>query len=43
MRFAGWRQGFLSNITNPKVRRVLDTATGTVLLGFSARLATERF
>lgn len=94
--FAGWRQGFLSNITNPKVlvfylavlpqfltatagpgwllafawshavlslayllalsaglhsartlllhrkvRRSLDAATGTVLLGFSARLATE--
>jgi threonine/homoserine/homoserine lactone efflux protein len=94
--FAGWRQGFLSNITNPKVlvfylavlpqfltatagpswllafawshavlslayllalsaglhsarrlllrrkvRRSLDVATGTVLLGFSARLATE--
>jgi len=94
--FAGWRQGFLSNITNPKVlvfylavlpqflvpgaspgwilalawshaavslswllaltvgmhrlrglllrqrvRRGLDAATGTVLLGFSARLAAE--
>ncbi len=94
--FAGWRQGFLSNITNPKVlvfylavlpqfltpgtsagwllalawshaalslayltaltaglysarrvlmrrkvRRGLDVATGSVLLGFSARLATE--
>lgn len=94
--FAGWRQGFLSNITNPKVlvfylavlpqfltatagpgwllafawshavlsvayllalsaglhsarrlllhrkaRRSLDAATGTVLLAFSARLATE--
>jgi threonine/homoserine/homoserine lactone efflux protein len=94
--FAGWRQGFLSNITNPKVlvfylavlpqflvpgaspgwmlalawshaalslswllaltvgmhrlrglllrrgvRRGLDATTGTVLLGFSARLATE--
>jgi threonine/homoserine/homoserine lactone efflux protein len=93
----GWRQGFLSNITNPKVlvfylavlpqflgpgtpapvllvfalshallsltylllvvaglhrvrrvfarrrvRRVLDAATGTVLLAFSARLATEQ-
>jgi threonine/homoserine/homoserine lactone efflux protein len=93
---AGWRQGFVSNITNPKVlvfylavlpqfltpgaglgwllvfawshavlglayllvliagmhglrgllarrkvRRGLDVATGTVLLGFSARLATE--
>jgi threonine/homoserine/homoserine lactone efflux protein len=93
---AGWRQGFLSNITNPKVlvfylavlpqfltpgaglgwllvlawshaalslayllvlvtglhsarrlltrrkvRRGLDATTGTVLLGFSARLATE--
>jgi len=24
-----------------KIRRVLDTTTGTVLLGFSARLATE--
>ena len=96
MRFAGWRQGFLSNITNPKVlvfylavmpqflsrgagiawifafawshavlsfgylmalttglhsarrllqrrkvRRALDTTTGAVLLGFSARLAAE--
>jgi threonine/homoserine/homoserine lactone efflux protein len=95
-RFPGWRQGFLSNITNPKVlvfylavlpqfltpgtsagwllalawthavlslayltvltaglysarrllmrrkvRRGLDVATGSVLLGFSARLATE--
>ena len=95
--FGGWRQGFLSNITNPKVlvfylavlpqflspgagapvllafalshavlslsyllllttglhrarrllarrrvRRGLDAATGTVLLGFSARLATEQ-
>jgi threonine/homoserine/homoserine lactone efflux protein len=94
--FTGWRQGFLSNITNPKVlvfylavlpqfltphaglgwllafawshavlslvylmllttglhaarqlllrrkvRRVLDASTGAVLLGFSARLATE--
>jgi threonine/homoserine/homoserine lactone efflux protein len=94
--FTGWRQGFLSNITNPKVlvfylavlpqfltpgtgagwllalawshallslayllalttglhgartlllrrrvRRGLDLATGSVLLGFSARLATE--
>jgi threonine/homoserine/homoserine lactone efflux protein len=94
--FPGWRQGFLSNITNPKVlvfylavlpqfltatagpgwllafawshaalslgyllaltsglhgarrfllrrkvRRSLDTTTGAVLLGFSARLATE--
>jgi threonine/homoserine/homoserine lactone efflux protein len=94
--FAGWRQGFLSNITNPKVlvfylavapqfltadagpgwlpaftwshallslaylltpttglhgarrlllrhkaRRGLDAITGAVLLGFSARLATE--
>lgn len=94
---AGWRQGFLSNMTNPKVlvfylavlpqflgpdaplvvllvfalshallsllyllilvaglhrarrvlsrrrvRRALDAATGTALLGFSARLATER-
>ena len=94
---AGWRQGFLSNITNPKVlvfylavlpqflspgtgalallafalshavlsltylltlttflhaarrllsrrrvRRGLDAATGTALLGFGARLATER-
>lgn len=93
----GWRQGFLSNITNPKVlvfylavlpqflgreappaalllfafshavlsllyllalvaglgrarrvlsrrgvRRALDAATGVVLVGFSARLATER-
>ncbi|MET0414919.1 MAG: LysE family translocator [Actinoplanes sp.] len=93
---AGWRQGFLSNITNPKVlvfylavlpqflgsqapmsallvlalshavlsliyllvlvnsltrarrllsrrrvRRALDAATGTALIGFSARLATE--
>jgi threonine/homoserine/homoserine lactone efflux protein len=93
---AGWRQGFLSNITNPKVlvfylavlpqflgpdaplsallvlalshaalsllyllmvvagltrarrllarrnvRRALDAATGTALLGFSAKLATE--
>lgn len=97
VRFAGWRQGFLSNITNPKVlifylavlpqflsrgagvgwilafawshallsftyltllttglhgarhllqrrkvRRTLDSATGAVLLGFSARLASER-
>jgi threonine/homoserine/homoserine lactone efflux protein len=96
--FAGWRQGFLSNITNPKVlvfylavlpqfltpgtsagwllalawshaalslayltaltaglygarrllmrrrvRRGLDAVTGSVLLGFSARLATEHF
>lgn len=96
-RLAGWRQGFLSNITNPKVlvfylavlpqfltpdsgvptlvllalthavlgllyllllvagmhraravlgrrrvRRALDAVTGTVLLGFGARLATER-
>jgi threonine/homoserine/homoserine lactone efflux protein len=96
-RLAGWRQGFLSNITNPKVlvfylavlpqftvpeagvptlvllalthavlsllyllllvagvhraravlgrrrvRRTLDAVTGTVLLGFGARLATER-
>ena len=95
--FAGWRQGFLSNITNPKVlvfyiavlpqflapsastgwlltlawshaalslawllgltvglhhlrglllrrrvRRGLDLATGTALLGFSARLAADR-
>jgi threonine/homoserine/homoserine lactone efflux protein len=95
--FGGWRQGFLSNITNPKVlvfylavlpqflhrgtsagwllafawshaslsllyllavtaglarvrrilsrrpvRRAMDTLTGTVLLGFSARLATEQ-
>lgn len=95
--FGGWRQGFVSNITNPKVlvfylavlpqflhpgtspgwllafawshallsllyllavtaglmrvrqilsrrsvRRAMDTATGTVLLGFSARLATEQ-
>jgi len=95
--FGGWRQGFVSNITNPKVlvfylavlpqflhqgtspgwllafawshallsllylfavtagltrvrqvlsrrpvRRAMDTVTGTVLLGFSARLATER-
>jgi threonine/homoserine/homoserine lactone efflux protein len=95
--FGGWRQGFVSNITNPKVlifylavlpqflrpgtspgwllafawshallsllylltltaglmrvrrilhrrstRRALDTATGTVLLGFSAKLATEQ-
>ena len=95
--FRGWRQGFLSNITNPKVlvfylavlpqflspgtgigvllvfalshaalgllysfavvgsmhaarqvlsrrrvRRGLDTFTGVVLLGFSARLATEQ-
>jgi threonine/homoserine/homoserine lactone efflux protein len=94
--FGGWRQGFLSNITNPKVlifyiavlpqflqpgaapgwllafawshaalslaylmalstglararsllarrrvRRAMDTATGAVLLGFSARLAAE--
>jgi threonine/homoserine/homoserine lactone efflux protein len=94
--FGGWRQGFVSNITNPKVlvfylavlpqflhpgaspgwllalawshallsllyllavtaglarvrqilsrrpvRRAMDTATGTILLGFSARLATE--
>jgi len=85
----GWRQGFLSNITNPRcscstwqscrsssaccspsatrfcrcstcwpwspglgrarrvlsrrgVRRALDAATGVVLVGFSARLATER-
>ena len=96
VRFAGWRQGFLSNITNPKVlifylavlpqflsrgagvgwilafawshailsvlylillttglhgarrvlqrrkvRRAMDAATGAVLLGFSARLASE--
>jgi threonine/homoserine/homoserine lactone efflux protein len=96
VRLAGWRQGFLSNITNPKVlvfylavmpqfisrgagigwifafawshallsvgyllllttglhrarrllerrkvRRALDATTGIVLLGFSARLATE--
>jgi threonine/homoserine/homoserine lactone efflux protein len=96
VRFAGWRQGFLSNITNPKVlifylavlpqflsrgagvgwilafawshailsvlylilvttglhgarrvlqrrkvRRGMDALTGTVLLGFSARLASE--
>jgi threonine/homoserine/homoserine lactone efflux protein len=96
--FGGWRQGFLSNITNPKVlvfylavlpqflhsgtsvgwllafawthaalslayllavtaglararrlltrravRRGMDAVTGTVLLGFSARLATEQF
>ncbi len=96
VRFAGWRQGFLSNITNPKVlifylavlpqflsrgagvgwilafawshailsltyltllttglhgarqmlqrrkvRRGMDAATGAVLLGFSARLASE--
>lgn len=95
--FGGWRQGFLPNITNPKVlvfyltvlpqflppgagilvvlvfalshallglvylltltvtlhrarrllarhpvRRGLDAATGAVLLGFSARLATEQ-
>jgi threonine/homoserine/homoserine lactone efflux protein len=95
--FGGWRQGFLSNITNPKVlvfylavlpqfigpgtswaallalavthavlslayllvvvaglhrvrrvldrrpvRRALDALTGTVLLGFGARLATEK-
>ena len=95
-RFTGWRQGFLSNITNPKVlvfylavlpqflgpgvaigwllalawshavlglgylfvltagihgarslllrrkvRRSLDATTGAVLVGFSARLATE--
>ena len=95
--WAGWRQGFLSNITNPKVlvfylavlpqflspgvgvgglagyalshaalglvwcvvlvlamararrvlarrrvRRALDAATGVALLGFGARLATER-
>jgi threonine/homoserine/homoserine lactone efflux protein len=95
--FGGWRQGFISNITNPKVlvfylavlpqflrpgtalgwllafawshallsllyllamtaglmrirqvlsrrsvRRALDIATGTVLLGFSAKLAVER-
>jgi threonine/homoserine/homoserine lactone efflux protein len=95
--WAGWRQGFLSNITNPKVlvfylavlpqfltpgagvgvllgyalshaglgvlylsaltlvltrarrllsrravRRTLDAVTGAALLGFSARLATER-
>src|SRR6266702_1403244 len=65
---AGWRQGFISNITNPKVlvfylavlpqfltpgaglgwllvrrrvRRGLDATTGAVLLGFSAKLATE--
>ncbi|HEY7144645.1 MAG TPA: LysE family translocator [Streptosporangiaceae bacterium] len=97
VRFTGWRQGFLSNITNPKVlvfylavlpqflvpgagpqwllafawthaalsvsyllglttvlhgargllrrrkvRRGLDVTTGTVLLGFSARLAAEQ-
>ena len=96
-RLAGWRQGFLTNITNPKVlvfylavlpqflepdagvpalllfalthaglglvyllllvagmhrarrvlgrrpvRRALDAATGTALLGFGVRLATER-
>jgi threonine/homoserine/homoserine lactone efflux protein len=96
VRFAGWRQGFLSNITNPKVlifylavlpqflsrgagvgwilafawshailsvlyltlvtsglhgarqvlqrrkvRRGMDAATGAVLIGFSARLASE--
>lgn len=96
--FGGWRQGFLSNMTNPKVlvfylavlpqflhpgtsvgwllafawthaalslaylllvtaglararrlltrravRRGMDAVTGTVLLGFSARLATEQF
>jgi threonine/homoserine/homoserine lactone efflux protein len=96
VRFAGWRQGFVSNITNPKVlifylavlpqflsrgagvgwilafawshavlsllyltllttglhgarrilerrtvRRTLDSVTGVVLLGFSARLAAE--
>ena len=96
-RLAGWRQGFLSNVTNPKVlvfylavlpqfigpdagvpamvllalthavlsllyllllvagmhraravlgrrpvRRALDAVTGTVLLGFGVRLATER-
>jgi threonine/homoserine/homoserine lactone efflux protein len=96
VRFAGWRQGLLSNITNPKVlifylavlpqflsrgagvgwilvfawshavisllylallttglhgarhllqrrrvRRALDSTTGAVLLGFSARLASE--
>jgi len=96
-RLVGWRQGFLSNITNPKVlvfylavlpqfltpesgvptlvllalthavlgllyllllvagmhraravlgrrrvRRALDAVTGTVLLGFGVRLATER-
>ena len=95
--WAGWRQGFLSNITNPevlvshlavlpqfltsgagtglllgyalshaalgllhlgaptllltrarrllsrrRVRRALDALTGTALLGFGARLATER-
>jgi threonine/homoserine/homoserine lactone efflux protein len=95
--FGGWRQGFVSNLTNPKVlvfylavlpqflhpgtapgwllafawshallsllyllavtaglvrvrqilsrrsiRRAMDTATGTALLGFSARLATEQ-
>jgi threonine/homoserine/homoserine lactone efflux protein len=95
--FGGWRQGFVSNITNPKVlvfylavlpqflhpgtapgwllafawshallsllyllavtagltrvrqvlsrrsvRRILDAVTATVLLGFSARLATEQ-
>ena len=95
--FGGWRQGFISNITNPKVlvfylavlpqflhsgtapgwllafawshallsllyllavttglmrvrqvlarrsvRRTLDVTTGTVLLGFSARLAIEK-
>jgi threonine/homoserine/homoserine lactone efflux protein len=97
MRLSGWRQGFVSNITNPKVlvfylavlpqfltrgaglgwtlafawshallsalylivlttclhgarqflqrrrvRRALDATTGAVLLGFSARLASER-
>ena len=96
-RLAGWRQGFVSNVTNPKVlvfylavlpqfldpgagvpalvllalthavlsllyllllvaglhrarallrrrpvRRALDAVTGTVLLGFGVRLATER-
>jgi threonine/homoserine/homoserine lactone efflux protein len=95
--FGGWRQGFVSNLTNPKVlvfylavfpqflhpgtapgwllafawshallsllyllavaaalararqilsrrsiRRAMDTATGTALLGFSARLASEQ-
>jgi threonine/homoserine/homoserine lactone efflux protein len=33
----GWRQGFLSNITNPKVLSFCLA----VLLGFSARLAVE--
>jgi len=47
---AGWRQGFVSNITNPKVLvfylavlpQFLTPGAGLGwLLGFSAKLATE--